>query len=83
MDKYDTVGIQSSIDIIESFLDESLSEKMNKYSEGFFDRWTSLRKLRNDIIHSNSTKNKISKINNMIEESYLIFLNLKSEIYKK
>lgn len=84
-DKYDTVGIQSSIDIIESFLDESLSEKMNKCSKGFFDRWTSLRKLRNDIIHSNSTyvsKNKISKINNMIEESYLIFLNLKSEIYK-
>ena len=77
--------MQSSIDIIDSFLDESLSKKMDKYSNGFFDRWTSLRKLRNDIIHSNSTyvsKNKISKINNMIEESLLIFLNLKSEIYK-
>lgn len=85
LDKYDTVGIQASIDIIDSFLDESLSKKMNKYSDGFFDKWTNLRKLRNDIIHSNSiyvSKIKISKINKMIEESFLVFYNLKSEIYK-
>lgn len=84
-DKYDSVGIQASIDIIDSFLDESLSIKMNKYSNGFFDRWTTLRKLRNDIIHSNSTyvsKNRILKINKMIRESLFVFYNLKSEIYK-
>ena len=66
-------------------MEESLALKMNKYSNGFFDRWTSLRKLRNDIIHSNSTyvsKNKISKINKMVDESFLVFSNLKSEIYK-
>lgn len=86
LQKYDTSGIQSSIDIIESFLDERLDVKMNKYAEGFFDKWANLRKLRNDIIHSNSTyvsKIKVSKINKMIDESFLVFSHLKSEIYKE
>lgn len=85
LQKYNTLGIQSSIDIIESFLEEKLDTKMNKYAKGFFDKWTNLRKLRNDIIHSNTTyvsKIKMSKINKMIDESFLVFANLKSEIYK-
>ncbi len=83
--KYNTAGIQTTIDIAECFLEESLAEKMNRYSDAFSDRWTSLRKLRNDIIHSNSTyisKNKISRINKLAEESFLVFSNLKSEMYK-
>ena len=58
--------------------EEKLDTKMNKYAKGFFD-------LRNDIIHSNTTyvsKIKMSKINKMIDESFLVFANLKSEIYK-
>lgn len=31
LDKYSTAGIQSAIDIIESFLNESLRTKMDKY----------------------------------------------------
>ncbi len=65
--------------------EEKLDTKMNKYAKGFFDKWTSLRNLRNDIIHSNTTyvsKIKMSKINKMIDESFLVFANLKSEIYK-
>jgi len=84
MDKYYTLGIQSSIDIIGSFLDESLHAKMDKYSKGFYDKWAGLRVLRNNIIHSNSkyiSKNKLSQINKLIEESYIIFAKMKSELY--
>jgi len=83
--KYETAGVQSVIDIIDSFLDESLKNKMNKYSEGFYDRWASLRQLRNSIIHSNNkyiSKIKVSNIDKLIKESYVVFLNLKSELYK-
>jgi hypothetical protein len=85
LDKYDTAGIQSAIDIVDSFLDESLHDTMDKYSKGFYEKWNDLRKLRNSIIHSNSkyiTKIKVSKIHKLVKESCLVFLNLKSEIYK-
>ena len=83
--KYDTAGIQSAIEIVDSFLDESLHEKMDRYSKGFYDRWNDLRRLRNSIIHSNNkyiTKIKVSQIRKLVEESCLVFLNLQSEIYK-
>ena len=34
--KYETAGIQAVIDISQSFLDEDLCRKMNRYSNGFF-----------------------------------------------
>lgn len=86
IEKYNTAGIQSAIDIVESFLDESLYAKMDKYSKGFGDKWASLRSLRNSIIHSNNkyiTKIKVSRINKLIDESFVVFSNLKSEIYKQ
>jgi hypothetical protein len=86
IEKYDTAGIQSSIDIVESFLDESLHNKMDRYVKGFYDKWANLRILRNSIIHSNNkyiTKIKVSQINKLIEESLIVFSNLKSEIYKQ
>lgn len=83
--KYETAGIQSAIDIIDSFLDESLHDKMDRYSEGFYDRWTELRRIRNSIIHSNNkyiSKIRISQINKLIIESLTVFSELKSEIYR-
>lgn len=85
LDKYETAGIQSAIDIIDSFLDESLYDKMNRYSEGFYDKWAELRRIRNSIIHSNNryiTKVKISQIDKLIIESLNIFSELKGEIYR-
>lgn len=85
LDKYETAGIQSAIDIIDSFLDESLYDKMNRYSEGFYDKWAELRRIRNSIIHSNNryiTKVKISQIHKLIVESLNIFSELKGEIYR-
>jgi hypothetical protein len=85
LEKYDTAGIQTAIDIVESFLNGSLRDKMDRYSKGFFDKWASLRILRNNVIHSNNkyiTKIKISEINKLIDESLIVFSNLKSEIYK-
>lgn len=85
LEKYNTAGIQSALDIVESFLNESLRDKMDKYSKGFYDKWTSLRVLRNSIIHSNNkyiTKIKVSEINKLIDDSLLVFSKLKSEIYK-
>lgn len=83
--KYETAGIQAVIDISDSFLNESLMTKTEKYSKGFFDRWKNLRELRNNLIHSNSkyvSKIKLTKIKALIEESYTVFLNLKSELYR-
>lgn len=85
LEKYDTAGIQSALDIVESFLNENLRYKMDKYSKGFYDKWASLRILRNSIIHSNNkyiTKIKVLHINKLIDESLIVFSNLKSEIYK-
>lgn len=85
LDKYETAGIQSAIDIIDSFLDESLYDKMNRYSEGFYDKWAELRRIRNSIIHSNNryiTKVKISQIDKLIVESLNVFSELKGEIYR-
>lgn len=85
LDKYETAGIQSAIDIIDSFLNESLYYKMNRYSEGFYDKWTELRRIRNSIIHSNNkyiTKIKISQIDKLIVESLMVFSKLQSEVYK-
>lgn len=82
--KYDYAGIQSALEIIDSFSDEKLRDKMDKHSRGFYDKWDTLRKLRNDIIHSNNkyiTKNKVAQINKLIEESFLVFSKLKSELY--
>ena len=84
--KYNTAGIQSVIDITDSFLDEPLKKQMDKFLNGFFDRWASLRNLRNSIIHSNNkyiTKIKISTVNKLIEESYTVFAQLKSNLYKE
>lgn len=84
--KYNTAGIQSVIDITDSFLDEPLKKQMDKFLNGFFDRWASLRNLRNSIIHSNNkyiTKIKISNLNKLIKESYTVFAQLKSNLYKE
>lgn len=82
--KYDYAGIQSALEMIDCFSDEKLKDKMDRYSKGFYDRWETLRKLRNGIIHSNNkyiTKDKVAQINNLIEESFLVFSKLKSELY--
>lgn len=84
--KYNTAGIQSVIDITDSFLDEPLKKQMDKFSNGFFDRWATLRNLRNSIIHSNNkyiTKIKLSNMNKLIKESYTVFSQLKSNLYKE
>lgn len=84
--KYNTAGIQSVIDITDSFLDEPQKKQMDKFSNGFFDRWATLRNLRNSIIHSNNkyiTKIKLSNMNKLIKESYTVFSQLKSNLYKE
>lgn len=85
LNKYETAGIQSVIDITEAFLEESLKVKMDKYSKGFFDRWASLRSLRNSIIHSNNryiTKIRVSNVSKIVDESYTVFKYLKSDLYQ-
>ena len=72
--------------ILQILLDEPLKKQMDKFLNGFFDRWASLRNLRNSIIHSNNkyiTKIKISTVNKLIEESYTVFAQLKSNLYKR
>lgn len=84
LEKYETAGIQSVIDISNSFLDESITDKMDRYSKGFSDRWKSLRELRNSIVHSNNkyiSKVRLSKIKKLEDESYEVFLGLKKELY--
>jgi len=85
LSKYETAGIQSALDIIDSFLDESLYDKMNRYSEGFYDKWAELRRIRNSIIHSNNryiTKIKISQIDKLIDESLKVFLNWRAKFIR-
>lgn len=84
LEKYEVAGIQSVIDISNSFLDESITNKMDRYSKGFSDRWKSLRELRNSIVHSNDkyiSKVRLSKIKQLEDESYKVFLGLKKELY--
>lgn len=86
LEKYETAGIQSVIDISNSFLDESITDKMDRYSKGFSDRWKSLRELRNSIVHSNDkyiSKVRLSKIKHLKDESYKVFLGLKKELYSR
>ena len=83
--KYEITGIQSAVDIIESFLDGCLRDKMNMYSAGFYEKWAGLRGLRNGIIHSNNkyvSKIKVSQIKKLADESLIVFSHLKSNLYK-
>ena len=51
----------------------------------FFSKWGKLRQLRNNIIHSNTeyiSKIKLSKIRKLLNESFIVFKNIKSELYK-
>lgn len=85
LDKYETTGIQSALSIIDSFSDEKLCERMERYSKGFYNKWTELRRLRNRIIHSNNcyiSKIRTTQINSLVEESLKVFLELESEFYK-
>ncbi|BCJ95697.1 hypothetical protein acsn021_32660 [Anaerocolumna cellulosilytica] len=82
---YDTSGIQSCLNIIDSLLNEELKNKMDNYLLGFYDRWATFRKIRNDIIHSNSkyiSKITLKKVQKLLDDSIDVFANLKSELYK-
>ena len=84
--KYEYSGIQSVIEISESFLEESLQTKTNRYINGFWDKWSLLRTKRNNIIHSNNiyiSKIELSKAIKILNESFIVFKNLKSELYKE
>lgn len=81
--KYERESIQNCIEIVNAFTDTDIKNKMDKISKGFFDRWTSLRTLRNSIIHSNNcyiSKVKVSSLKKLIDESIKIFSYLKSEV---
>ena len=83
--KYENAGIQSAIDIADSFLDDSLRNKMAKYSTSFFDKWETLRKLRNRIIHDNKiyiSKNKLSECLKITKSSFDVFASIKADIYR-
>ncbi len=84
--KYEYSGIQSVIEISESFIEEGLQTKTNRYINGFFDKWSLLRTKRNNIIHSNNiyiSKIELSKAMKLLNESFTVFENLKSELYKE
>lgn len=84
LNDYETAGIQTVIDAVNERFDGYLKLKMDTYCSGFYDKWASLRKLRNSIIHSNTeyvTKKKVSQIQKLIDESLTVFSQLKSEIY--
>ncbi len=82
--KYETTGIQSCIEISNSFLDESINNKMEQCIPGFYDKWATFRKLRNDIVHSNGvyiSKLKILDVINLVDESITVFSTLIGNIY--
>ena len=84
--KYENAGIQSAIDIADSFLDDSLRNEMAKYSSSFFDKWETLRRLRNRIIHDNKiyiSKNKLSDCLKITESGFDVFASIKADIYKE
>lgn len=79
---YETAGIHNCIKVLDSFFDEPLKDKMNKIEPGYFEKWDSYRKLRNDIIHSNSkfiSKVKLADVNNFINTSIRVFAELTSQ----
>ena len=83
--KYEFSGVQSCIDICNSFLDENLNSKMDKFVIGFYNKWETLRKLRNNIIHNNTTyisKTKVLKSIKLVDESIIVFSSLIVQIYK-
>lgn len=83
--KYDTVGIQSCIDISNSFLNESIKDKIEYCIPGFYDKWSDLRKLRNNIVHTNSmyiSKLKILELFKLVDDSIDVFSKLISNIYE-
>ncbi|GLB30156.1 hypothetical protein LAD12857_20790 [Lacrimispora amygdalina] len=83
---YKTSGSQACLNTINSFLNDELKCKMDKYVNGFYDRWKTFRELRNDIVHSNSkyiSKITIKKIQKLISDGIEVFTNLNSEFYKK
>lgn len=82
---YETNGIQNCINILDSFLDEPLTIKMDRHYRGYYDKWDTYRKVRNEIIHSNKkyvSKIRVTEIYKFIDISVELFAKLKSEIYK-
>lgn len=76
-------GIARSLESIDWFLEKPFAEKCNEIEKGFFDKWTDLRNIRNEIIHSNSkfiSKVKLSNIMKLIDTSTYIFAKLTQEI---
>ncbi|MDR3587884.1 MAG: hypothetical protein P4L59_21620 [Desulfosporosinus sp.] len=77
-------GINECLNICNSFVDNALKIRMNAIKDGFYDRWSSLRNERNSIIHSNNkyiSSKRASEAQRLIQESVLIFSNLKSQVY--
>lgn len=78
----DTIGIGKSLDSIDWFLDETFKQKCERISKGFYDRWRTMRELRNDIVHDNKkyiSKDRLSKLRNLIDEGTTVFANLTIE----
>lgn len=82
---YSTSGVSNCLSVLDSFLDEPIKDKMDKYNSGFYDRWAFYRNLRNEIIHNNTkyvSKSKSAETYKLIKTSVDTFAHLKSEIYK-
>lgn len=86
LSSYEYASIKDCIEVCSAFTDKPIDYIMNSLSLGFFDRWSTLRNERNSIIHSNNRYISSKRINDaykLIEESILVFSNLKSLIYKQ
>ena len=77
-------GTNDCIGICNAFVDNALKNRMDSIQNGFYDRWSTLRNERNSIIHSNNRyipSKRASEAQRLIQESVLIFSNLKSQVY--
>lgn len=86
LNEYKYSSIKSCIEISNAFLDTSLEDEMNNINRGFFDRWSTLRDDRNNIVHSNNkyiSMSRTHQIYKLLNESSDVFANLKSNVYKQ
>jgi hypothetical protein len=84
LSRYDYSGIQECIDICSAFVEKPVKEMMDNVSQGFYDRWSTLRKERNSIVHDNTkyvSRERTNAVYKLIEESVQVFSNLKSKLY--
>lgn len=81
--QYSKENINKRIILANAFLDNRFFKESNNISDNFMDNWQELRTIRNKILHNNDlyiTRNIINQNFKLLQESMLVFSNLKSKL---